>query len=85
MDFYPFSFLLLLNLNFSRLQPSQILHLLDERLERSFAAVVKDSSYNCLRNVKELPPPHSHYYQHDQIEKSQLENNEEYIRQANKQ
>ena len=79
VDLDPAPLVVLLDLDRLLLEPLQLLQLSDPRLERCFATIVKDSGDNSATDTQKLVPGDGHDDKHDEIEESELENDEEAI------
>ena len=79
MDFDPAALVILLNLNRLVFQPLQVLQFLDPLLEICFAAIVEDAWNDSTSDAKELVPGHGHNHKHNQVEKCELQNDEETV------
>ena len=82
VDLDPAPLVVLLYLDRLRLQPLQVLDLLDPSLERCLAAIVEDSRYDCAADSQKLVPADCHDNKHDQVEERQLQNDKEAVEYA---
>ena len=82
VDLDPAALIVLLNLDRLRLEPLQVFDLLDPSLERCLAAIVEDPGYDGAANSQKLVPADGHHDEHDQVEKRQLQNDKEAVKNA---
>ena len=79
MDLDPFALIVLLNLNRFLLQAIQLFQLADPLLESFLFAVVEDAGDDSFADVVELEQEDDHHDKHDQVEQSELQDDEEAV------
>ena len=79
VDLDPLALIVFLDLDRELLQPFQVLELSDVGLELLLAAIVEDAGDDSLEDLRKLVPKHAHHDEHDQVEESKLEDDEQQV------
>ena len=80
VDLNPGAFFLLLNFELQIFEPWQFLHASDIALVGLLAAIAENSLDDRTADLARTPPHDHHDDEHDQVKQSQLQNNEEHVK-----
>ena len=82
MNLNPFSIVILLDLNGELLEEWEVSQFADPALECLLAIIVEESVDNGTRYLVNFVPEYEHHHQHNQVEQSQLQDNEEAVKES---